>query len=744
MSLLRSVSRRDDESRELIVSSARNLISVVAALYLAWHFIATLTWPKIFSPSLWVSTLMMLIIVSVSLGLLERHYLVSLAVWLGGLTATIVQAYLVYSRPEVLILLAFLPLMGVVSLGVSGAFLVELIIIGTMGMLARLSWAPGLPAGYATGVILGSIFTGFFGWGLSSNLISAFDAASYHFSEARRLLEETRQHRAEISRMLKDRNQANYQLERLNQMLSFARRRAEEARSDRDRFVLAVSHELRSPLNFILGFSDLMVNSPETYAPIEEWPMGLYDDVQDVYHSSKHLLSLINDILDMGQIEAQQMGMVREPASLERLVEDVRKMVEPAFVQKGLWLKTECESGLPEVFVDCTRIRQVLLNLVNNSLRFTEQGGVTIGLRREGDALQVRVEDTGSGIAEEDVPKVFDEFRQVGLERWRRREGSGLGLSISRRFVELHKGKMWLESQLGMGTTIYFSIPTLDADSPEDSMGVEYALGNRDAFGSGQPRRLVLVLTDDIEMVRIVQGWLEEYQVVPLDDVSQLRMRVSESLPHAVLVDRALVDERFSLKDLPYDLPVVNLFYPGGRERARVLPYGVSRYLVKPVTRQALLEAVQDLNLRGRRLLVVDDDAAMLRFVAQVFRVEASLSVQDTEKGYELILAQSAEEAIRILREQEVDGLLLDLDLPDRSGWDVLAQVQQGLARSQPGVAIVSALDLPQMLFYYGQSVLELSMKRAMTGQELGAVLKPLLDHVHPNYPGGEALTNLQ
>ena len=139
---------------------------------------------------------------------------------------------------------------------------------------------------------------------MSSNLISAIEASSYHYNEAVRRLEETRQHRAQISVLLREQTKANYQLERMNRMLAYARAKADEAREDRDRFTLAVSHELRSPLNFILGFSDLMVNSPETYAARESWPPGLYDDVQEIYRSSTHLLGLINDILDMGKMDA--------------------------------------------------------------------------------------------------------------------------------------------------------------------------------------------------------------------------------------------------------------------------------------------------------------------------------------------------------------------------------------------------------------------------------------------------------
>jgi len=160
----------------------------------------------------------------------------------------------------------------------------------------------------------------------------------------------------------------------------------------------------------------------------------------------------------------------------------------------------------------------------------------------------------------------------------------------------------------------------------------------------------------------------------------------------------------------------------------QALPAGVSQYLVKPISRRLLVGAVQNLESDDCYLLVVDDDPVMLRFVEQVFRSEG--------KSFQISTVQTAEGALRILNDQAVDVLLLDLDLPDRSGWDVLAQVRQGLTRSQPHVVIVSALDLPQNLFVHGQAVLDLRMKRPLTTEEIPAVLQPLLNSIQPGYLG--------
>lgn len=726
MSWLRNLTHSDNESRELMFTISRSLIFIIGGLFLVWHFIATLTWPRIFSPSLWLSTLMMITVVSLSLRLLDKHYLLAQGVWLGGLVAIVLTTYAIYLRPEILLILIFFPMMAIVTVGVGGSLIFIFTTILLVNILSGFNFIPDFSSGYNAAVILGSLFSVFFGWGLSNNLLSVIDTAAYHFSESRRLLEDARQHRAEIAIMLKDRNQANYQLERLNQMLNFARRRADEARIDRDRFVLAVSHELRSPLNFILGFSDLMVNSPDTYAPLQEWPAGLFDDVQEIYRSSQHLLGLINDILDMGQIDAQRMNLFREPISLENLMTDVQQMLSVAFNQKNLTLHLDIEDSLPEVLADCTRVRQVLLNLVNNSLRFTEHGGVIIKARRIEEAVEICVSDTGSGIAEEDIPKVFDEFRQVGVDPWRRRDGSGLGLSISRRFVELHGGKMWLESQLGKGTTIFFTIP-LDVNVLPET--VPSATTDRWQDLDKKAKKIVLLLSADPNTQMWVKTWLEGYEVLPITCPEELLENVIQHIPQAIVVDRSLLDNQLlPLRALPYDLPVIGVVFPGIMERLPALPEGVSQYLVKPISRNLLVETVQNLEPHNYNLLVVDDDPVMLRFVEQV--------LISGGKSFQISTAQTAEDAIRILNYQAVDVLLLDLDLPDQSGWDVIAKIRQGLTRSQPHVVIISALDLPQNLFIQGQSVLDLKLKRPLTTEELSTVLKQMLNQIQSGYPG--------
>jgi len=734
MQWLKTTFESKSDSRDLLVETSRNIVFTTGTLYMLWHFIATLAWPKTFNPMIWLVSISVFTVSVITIQLIERNFLISQFVWQVGLSIVIILAYDLFQQPEITILMAFLPLMATATIGRWGTLLVEGLIFSFIIIIQRADFLTPLDSGYAMGVILGSIFTGFFGWGITNNMLSALSSASYHYNRARDLLEETRHHRAEISRILKERNQANYQLERLNQMLQFARTKAEEARDDRDRFVLAVSHELRSPLNFILGFSDLMANSPETYADLKKWPPGLFDDVQEIYRSSTHLLGLINDILDMGQIDAQQMTIYRDRASIQELLEEVKKMAGPAFAQKGLWLKTNCEANLPPIFVDSTRIRQVFLNLVNNGLRFTEVGGVTVTVEKQPDSLLVEVEDSGTGITKEDIPKVFEAFRQVGQDSWRRREGTGLGLAISQRFVELHGGEMWLESELGKGSRFYFTIPILDINQELEPIIEHQGRRGLQKNVPGEQEPLALLLASDSLTGRVIQQSLDTFKIISVNDLAELSEMVAKLYPQAIFVDKSTpLEGQLRLRDLPYDLPVIGIFLPGMLDGFQSLPDNVNDYLVKPVNREDLIQAVQRLGEGISRVLVVDDDPAMVRFVTQALK--AADFIEASPADYQFLTAHTGQQALDHLNKQPVDAILLDLDLPDINGWEVLVELQKIPLVMKIPVIIISAMDFPQILYTNGRQVFDVMMRRPFSKQEMGTVLNAILENVKPIYP---------
>lgn len=270
-------------------------------------------------------------------------------------------------------------------------------------------------------------------------------------------LQQARDYQAQLRQSLQDLTSVNAQLNRLNKLAQSLRQEAEEERQVKEEFVANVSHELRTPINMIIGFCSMILDSPDAYG--DQIPSKLLADLQVVLRNSQHLSSLIDDVLDLSQINAGRMAITKERVSFQEIVDAAITAVQPLFQSKKLSLKVDVEPGLPPIWCDRTRIREVLLNLLSNAGRFTEEGGVAVHAMRENNFLKVGVQDSGPGISENDQQKLFKPFQQADNSIRRRYGGTGLGLNISKRFVELHDGQMWMESILGEGTTIYFQIP---------------------------------------------------------------------------------------------------------------------------------------------------------------------------------------------------------------------------------------------------------------------------------------------
>ena len=266
-------------------------------------------------------------------------------------------------------------------------------------------------------------------WLSTRNLYTALDWVWSGYEQARQNEEVARDRRAELRRALKALDEATYRLERANYMLALVRDQAEEARRLKQQFAQTISHELRTPLNLIVGFTEAMIQSPEYYG--SQLPATYVRDLSIVYRNANHLQSLINDVLDLSRIEAAQMSLLPEETDPARLIQDAVETARGLVEARGLTLHTKVQDGLPTLWVDPVRIRQVLLNLLNNAARFTERGGVTVSAHRQEEMVVLSVSDTGVGIAEEDLPRIFREFQQLDGTTRRRHKGAGLGLAIS-------------------------------------------------------------------------------------------------------------------------------------------------------------------------------------------------------------------------------------------------------------------------------------------------------------------------
>jgi signal transduction histidine kinase len=252
----------------------------------------------------------------------------------------------------------------------------------------------------------------------------------------------------ELARLDAEQRRAAQELGALNNKL-------EQASKAKSEFLANMSHELRTPLNAILGFTEMLADG--LYGPV---PDDFKEPLADIQTNGKHLLRLINDVLDLSKIEAGRMELAVAEYSPGDVVNSVRASLRSLAEEKGLEFRAVVDHGVPEVMQgDVKRITQCLFNLAGNALKFTKQGRVTIRAARDGESVHYSVADTGIGIPEDQLGAVFTEFRQVDSTITREFGGTGLGLSITKKFVELHGGRIWVESRLNEGSTFHFTIP---------------------------------------------------------------------------------------------------------------------------------------------------------------------------------------------------------------------------------------------------------------------------------------------
>ena len=509
--------------------------------------------------------------------------------------------------------------------------------------------------------------------------------------------QESFEQQGQLNQALQDLTRANLQLTRLHRLAQMLRQSAEDARAAKEQFVANVSHELRTPLNMITGFIETMLQAPETYG--RKIPPALLADLTVVYRNAEHLSSLIDDILDLSQVEMGAMTIVREPVNFQEILADATSAVSPLFESRRLALQTELPPDLPPVFCDRTRMREVVLNLLSNAGRFTERGGVRVRVWREAGHLLVSVTDTGPGIKPEAMQKLFQPFYQVDGSLRRRFGGSGLGLSISKRFIELHEGRIWVESQEGVGSTFSFSIP-LNAHAPLESSALnemvprwEFMQHPRPHQGAGLPRpdlpRYVVVETGQT-LQRFLRRSLEGVEVTPMPGLAQALAALEREPARALLVNDPRLPEICSAvaapASLPEGVPVCICSVAGFDEEAESL--GASRRLVKPIQREALSRAMLDLGIHTGTILIVDDDPDTLQLLA---RMLASYN-----QGYRALSARSGREALEILKDVTPDLILLDLFMPTLDGYRFLEQRSQSPAHRAIPVIILSAHDPSQ------------------------------------------------
>ena len=464
----------------------------------------------------------------------------------------------------------------------------------------------------------------------------------------------------------------------------------QEANRHKSVFLANMSHELRTPLNAIIGFSELMTDARE----------GQFDDatrkrfLSQILTSGKHLLGLINDILDLSKVEAGQMELRLSMVSVAEAVDQVTKTVEPLVGKKNIALRVNVD-GAGDVLADGGKLKQMLLNLVSNAIKFTpEEGTVTIAAVRVKETVEISVADTGIGIADADMKEIFHEFHQVDPGPGRKHEGTGLGLALTRRFAALHGGDVRVSSQVNKGSVFTLVMPIHATVRPPSEHAVARSMNGH---GAGP---LVLVVEDDPAAAELLTRQLGNagYRTEVAKSGAEALALARELKPAAITLDIIMpeldgweVITRLKSDAATSHIPVVVVSVVDNPELGIAL--GAIDYFVKPVNASALVERLDRFDAprapgnRKVRVLVVDDEPANRTLLTEALE----------PAGFTVMTASGGRDAIKIAKRSKPDLVLLDLLMPDVNGFDVVEALRADDKTRDTPIMVLTAANLTEV-----------------------------------------------
>jgi signal transduction histidine kinase/DNA-binding response OmpR family regulator len=531
------------------------------------------------------------------------------------------------------------------------------------------------------------------------------------FEEEHRAREEAEQARREIETKAGALAESNRLLEMAREAAENAGRTAAEANSAKSQFLANMSHELRTPLNAIIGYSEML---QEEAADLGQ--KGFVPDLEKIHGAGKHLLGLINDVLDLSKIEAGKMTLYLEDFDLTRLVREVAATVEPLITKNGNRLEIDCPADLGVMHADVTKVRQTLFNLLSNASKFTENGVIRFEARRVGgDQLSVislealghplitdhcslitfRVRDTGIGMTPEQQTKLFHAFTQADASTSRKFGGTGLGLAISRKFCQMMGGDITVQSEPGTGSTFTVTLP---ATVPEAAAHTQFFSRNSALELTTRPpasATTILVIDDDPAVHDLMRRSLEKdgFRVEVAADGSSGLMLARQLKPAVITLDVMMphmdgwsVLTALKADQATADIPVVMLTIVDDKQMGFAL--GAADYFTKPIDFQRLHHVLEKYRRPADRqtVLVIEDDASIREMLRRTLEKE----------GWQVAEAQNGKVGLA-----QFDGslpalILLDLMMPEMDGFEFMEALRQRGNGNRIPVIVITAKDLTE------------------------------------------------
>ncbi len=515
--------------------------------------------------------------------------------------------------------------------------------------------------------------------------------------------------------------QRSEELLRANTQLLLAKEKAEEASKAKSSFLANMSHELRTPLNAILLYSELLTDEAR-----ERGIPDMVSDLDRIQGAGKHLLSLIDEILDLSKIEAGRMTVFMEDIELSQLLQDIKDTVTPLVAKNHNRFEVTSHPSLSFIRSDMKILRQSLMNLLNNASKFTDHGMIHLRALPDADSgyLRFEVEDTGIGMTADQQQRIFQEFTQADESTTRRFGGTGLGLTLCRRFAEMLGGTISVESEVGKGSTFTLRIPKVSL-APK-------AAGEAAALSALGVKTKVLIIDDDPSMRDALSRMLtKEGYWVAMAAGGKEGLEMARSIrPAVITLDVAMPGMNgwqvlSALKEDPElrDIPVVLITMMEGRAQGFAL--GAMAYLQKPITREDLMQVLSRFESREDcPLLVVEDDPDTLAGLNRVLEAE----------GWRTRLAADGLQALQVLKETRPCALILDLMLPGMDGFQLLAEMQAHPEWTRIPVLVLTAKELTQqdLTLLHAPQVHRVFRKGACSKEELVDAARQLTQKLLP------------